>query len=58
MPEGERINKYRNRAVRFREEAAKTSSPDIRALLLELADQYDLLAQSMEQQAKRRMRWA
>jgi hypothetical protein len=58
MSEGERINKYRNRALRFREEARKTSSPDIRAQLLELAAQYDLLAESMEQQAKRWVRWS
>jgi hypothetical protein len=57
MSEAERVNKYRNRALRFREEAARTGSPDIRAQLLQLAAQYELLADRMEQQTKQQARW-
>jgi hypothetical protein len=52
IPDSPRAQKYRDQAKKFREQA-KTASPDFRAQLLELASQYDLLADSVEREAKR-----
>jgi hypothetical protein len=40
---------YRSRAAELRQESVQTSWPDIRERLLALAEQYDLLADSLEQ---------
>ena len=40
---------YRSRAAELRQESVQTSWPDVRERLLALAEQYDLLADSLEQ---------
>ena len=43
------VTLYRSRAAELRQESAQTSWPDVRERLLALAEQYDLLADSLEQ---------
>ena len=40
---------YRSRAAELRQESVQTSWPDVRERLLALAEQYDLLADSLKQ---------
>ena len=40
---------YRSRAAELRQESVQTSWPDVRERVLALAQQYDLLADSLEQ---------
>jgi hypothetical protein len=44
--------KYREEAERLRREAERASSPDMRRLLLNIASQYDQLADSAERQSR------
>ena len=43
------VTLYRSRAAELRQESVQTSWPDVRERLLALAEQYDLLADSLEQ---------
>ena len=42
------VTLYRSRAAELRQESVQTSWPDVRERLLALAEQYDLLADSLE----------
>jgi hypothetical protein len=55
MSDSPRAHNYRDQAKRSREEAEKASSSDLRAQWEEIARQYDLLADSVEQEGKRRL---
>jgi hypothetical protein len=49
-----RAQEYRNQAKCIRDNAAKAASPDLRKDMEATAVQYELLAESAEQVAKRR----
>jgi hypothetical protein len=53
MSDSPRAQRYRDQAKKIRGQAAADSSKDIREQLLEVARQYDMLADSAEREWKR-----
>jgi hypothetical protein len=50
MPDPLRVQTYRERARDLRDQAAQTPWGDLREQMLEMAREYDLLAESVERQ--------